>query len=941
MAFPGGFREYMAVKRRKLEVQGQEIAATGSQSSVLTGLTLYFNGYTGSSDLTMIQFKELVLVHGALVRDKLEPDVTHIIATQMTDSKMRNLRKPVVKPEWLLDSIKRQNLLPWLTYRLYTDIAPSQQTLGSFFSGGTSQSGDQPSSTSTHGGENELITSAEGNLEKQILGTASEKAQVEHVQIEEEAIADEGEGEVESDESESEDVRTRQGADTESEWVKANTCTAPGFLQKFFASSRLHHLSTWKGELRDFVYRQGPRRRMNATTYSKRIIVHVDMDCYFASVALRDRPHLQSSPVVVAHSLGLAGRSTSDVASCNYVARSHGLRNGMSLGRAREICKDLHVLPYEFEKYEACTKALYNVLLRQGDEVEAVSCDEAYVDVTSSIKESGQEIQLAENLRREIFEVTGGCAARSAITCIGPNKLLARMATTRAKPNGVFQVKQEEALQFMEGQLVRDLPGVGWVLADKAAKRNIKTCKELAVLSLPRLQADFGPKTGSMLYNACRGIDMRPLENTPRQSVGAEVNWGIRFTTQDQVEQFIRELSQEINKRMKLASVGGKLLTVKAKKKRYVGEPQKVLGCGDCDNLSKSWNAQNGINSWETIFRESYRLLCELQIEATDIRGVGIHVSKLCSDSLSLPGHPVREQSFLNFEGAAPDAQERNNPPPHKMEDHRKTLDEQKTTLSEYGINPEEIDLDVLKELPEEIQADLLPYLKARESHHRPFQINARAGCSSSSSSISKPNGGQQFDPSYLLPTASQVDPEVMKALPDEIRQDLEKAIGMRRGMAARSISGMRNVPRRGKIHGNKVSPNKGQVQLQSRRQSITCKSIPVPPPSPSLGGQSDFGSVRCMLEDWVSTRLPPTDDDVNAFLRYLESLIDEMELERLETLLKWFFCRVGVESSVINSKGKGNAEWSKVAEMLTTHVNEMVMKKYGCQMKGLGGSQR
>ncbi|KNC96285.1 uncharacterized protein SPPG_08437 [Spizellomyces punctatus DAOM BR117] len=936
MAFPGGFREYMAVKRRKLEVQGQEIAATGSQSSVLTGLTLYFNGYTGSSDLTMIQFKELVLVHGALVRDKLEPDVTHIIATQMTDQKMRNLRKPVVKPEWLLDSIKRQNLLPWLTYRLYTDIAPSQQTLGGFFSGGTSQSRDQPSSTSTHGGEDELITSTKGSSEKQKMGTASEKPQIEHVDIGEEAIADEGEGEVESDVSESEDVRTRQGADPESEWVKANICTAPGFLQKFFASSRLHHLSTWKGELRDFVYRQGPRRRTNATAHSKRVIIHVDMDCYFASVALRDRPHLQSLPVVVAHSVGLAGRSTADVASCNYVARSHGLRNGMSLGRAREICKDLHVLPYEFEKYEACTKALYNVLLRQGDEVEAVSCDEAYVDITSLIKESGQEIQLAEKLRGEIFEVTGGCAASIGI---GPNKLLARMATTRAKPNGVFQVKQEEALQFMEGQLVRELPGVGWVLADKAAKRNIKTCKDLAVLSLPRLQADFGPKTGSMLYNACRGIDMRPLENNPRQSVGAEVNWGIRFTTQDQVEHFIRELSQEINKRMKLASVGGKLLTVKAKKKRYKGEPQKFLGCGDCDNLSKSWNASNCINSWETIFRESYRLLCELQIEPTDIRGVGIHVSKLCSDSLPFPGHPVREQSFLNFEGAATDAQERNNPPPPKSDDNRKTLGEHKTTLSEYGINPEEIDLDVLKELPEEIQADLLPYLKARESHDRPLQINARAGCSSSTST-SKPSEGQPYDPSCLLPTASQVDPEVMKALPDEIRKDLEKAIGMRRGAAGRSIFGMRNAPRRGKILG-KISPSKGQVQFQSRRQSITCKATPVPRPSPSLGGQSDFGSVRCMLEDWVSTRLPPTDDDVNAFLRYLESLVDEMELERLETLLKWFLCRVGVENSVINSKGKGNAEWSKVAEMLTTHVNEMVKKKYGCQIKGLCGLQR
>ncbi|KAJ3186529.1 deoxycytidyl transferase [Gaertneriomyces sp. JEL0708] len=132
MAFPGGFKEYMAVKRQKLEVQAEAIAAKSSQSDIFAGVILYFNGFLGSVGLTMLEMKELVLIHGAMVRDKLEGEVTHIIASQMTDSKMIQLRKPVVRPEWLTESINAGRQLPWNPYRLYTNLEASQKTLNAF-----------------------------------------------------------------------------------------------------------------------------------------------------------------------------------------------------------------------------------------------------------------------------------------------------------------------------------------------------------------------------------------------------------------------------------------------------------------------------------------------------------------------------------------------------------------------------------------------------------------------------------------------------------------------------------------------------------------------------------------------------------------------------------------------------------------------------------------
>jgi hypothetical protein len=233
------------------------------------------------------------------------------------------------------------------------------------------------------------------------------------------------------------------------------TSASPGFIANYFASSRLHHLSTWKSDLIDFVGREMAQKKPSKIDSVPRVIMHVDMDCFFASVAIRDRPHLKGKPVAVAHSTGGINLdySSSEIASCNYEARARGIKNGMFIGSIKKLAPDLVIIPYEFSKYNACSKQIYRILIEKADYVQAVSCDEAYIDVSIQIRKKllnegllddeeqdlrSQQmvqrlsVQLAEEIRREILAATG-CPASIGIS---HNLLLARLATTRAKPDG-------------------------------------------------------------------------------------------------------------------------------------------------------------------------------------------------------------------------------------------------------------------------------------------------------------------------------------------------------------------------------------------------------------------------------------------------------------------------------------------------------------------------
>ncbi|KAL7749812.1 deoxycytidyl transferase [Sorochytrium milnesiophthora] len=523
---------------------------------------------------------------------------------------------------------------------------------------------------------------------------------------------------------------------------------APDFVEKFYAQSRLHHLSTWKQELRTIMQpiraQLATKRRLPPNSKRPRVIMHVDMDCFFASVALRDRPHLQDQPVGISHATGHGGveaaSATADVASCNYVARKFGVRNGMSLGKARARCPELIVLPYEFDKYRAVSEQFYAALVGFADDIH----DEAYLDVTSFVHAPGDEVKHAEAIRAAIVAATR-CVASVGVSS---NMLLARMATTKAKPNGSFLLRSEDAQTVLDACAVGDLPGVGWVLRERLQKKSVATCQDLRGLSKAALMAEVGDKTGEMLYNYCRGRDDRKLNEAvkARQSVSTEISWGIRFQSQEQLETFMRGLSDEIHRRLVQADSRTRHITVKVMQRKVeVNKYYKHLGHGPCDNYSKSTALATATDAIDVIYRESLAMINSFSIPPSELRGIGIQCTKLVPATEA----DTQQRSLFEFakpapvtprlearEEAAPSpdiARTRPRPPPvhddggsSRLNVHDgDTVEEEEAT----AVNTQQsdvFDVDVYKQLPDDIQQELASqYRRAKGKHKQTVAVPA------------------------------------------------------------------------------------------------------------------------------------------------------------------------------------------------------------------------
>ncbi len=245
----------------------------------------------------------------------------------------------------------------------------------------------------------------------------------------------------------------------------------------------------------------------------RRKILHLDMDCFFAAIELRERPELQGRPVAVG---GQDGRGV--LTTCNYEARKYGCRSAMPTFKARELCPELVVLPVRFEHYREESARIRRIFARYTDRIEPLSLDEAYLDV-SHLRSEGATVAWA--IREQIREETG----LSASAGIAPNKFLAKIASDWNKPDGQFEIRAEEAEAFLETLPVEALWGVGKRTAEKLRELGIATCGGMREHSEIELVRHFG-KFGRSLYRLCRGQDDRPVEpNRPRKSLGNEVTF--------------------------------------------------------------------------------------------------------------------------------------------------------------------------------------------------------------------------------------------------------------------------------------------------------------------------------------------------------------------------------------------------------------------------------
>jgi DNA polymerase-4 len=240
-----------------------------------------------------------------------------------------------------------------------------------------------------------------------------------------------------------------------------------------------------------------------------RKILHIDMDCFYAAIEVRDDPSLRGKPVAV------GGRRRGVLTTANYEARKFGCHSAMPTFQALELCPQLIIRPTRFEVYSGESRKVREIFRRFSELVEPLSLDEAYLDV-SQRDETGAALAL--RIRSLIEEETGLTASAG----IAPNKLLAKIASDWNKPNGQFEVATGEIEEFLEHLPVKRLFGVGRKMEEKLTALEVRTCGDLQRLSKMELAERFG-KWGVELYDLSRGIDERVVRpNRIRKSVSSE-----------------------------------------------------------------------------------------------------------------------------------------------------------------------------------------------------------------------------------------------------------------------------------------------------------------------------------------------------------------------------------------------------------------------------------
>src|SRR5438445_8352018 len=266
-----------------------------------------------------------------------------------------------------------------------------------------------------------------------------------------------------------------------------------------------------------------------------RFIIRLDMDCSYAAIELRDRPSLRGKPVAVGGARDRRGVLT----TCNYEARKFGVHSAMPTFMALQRCPNLIVLPTRFDVYRREAAVIRGILHRFTSIIEPLSLDEAYLDVTAHPSAPGA---LAQAIRETIFRKTKLTSSAG----IGPNKLIAKIASEINKPNGQFEVKPEEVPEFMKELLVRKIWGIGEKSERKLEELRVKTCGELQRFSRPKLQDLFG-KFGLELYDLCRGIDQRPVEpDRERKSLSTEETFPMDLETLEQCAERLEQLFEEL-----------------------------------------------------------------------------------------------------------------------------------------------------------------------------------------------------------------------------------------------------------------------------------------------------------------------------------------------------------------------------------------------------------
>jgi DNA polymerase-4 len=354
-----------------------------------------------------------------------------------------------------------------------------------------------------------------------------------------------------------------------------------------------------------------------------RKILHVDMDAFYASVVTRDRPELQDVPVIV------GGGHRGVVLSANYIAREYGVRSAMPMTRARRMCPRAVVMPPDFDTFAVVSSSVMENFRQVTPLVEALSLDEAFLDVSGSVRRLGSPYSIAEHLRARIYDEQG-------ITCsvgIAGTVAVAKLASRRAKPDGVIVVPPHTVTSFLHPLDVGELWGVGEKTAQALNRLGLMTVGEIAHTPLATLQRAVGASLGSHLHQLAWGEDRRVItprraSDEPDKSMGADETFGRDTDDREVILREVLRLSAKVAGRMRTAHVAGRTVTLK-------------IRFADFTTITRSKTMSEATDVTQEIYRTATSLYDALGLQRARLRLVGVRAEGL------VPRQTVQRQLVL------------------------------------------------------------------------------------------------------------------------------------------------------------------------------------------------------------------------------------------------------------------------------------------------------
>ncbi|XP_076821488.1 DNA repair protein REV1-like isoform X2 [Clavelina lepadiformis] len=991
---------YMNAKLQKLEEQfTKQSERLGKLSSIFEGVAIHVDGYTSP---TADQLKALMAQHGGRYHAYYSSTgTTHIIATNLPRAKTKDLRpnQKIVRPEWVVDCIKEGKQLPIQPYIVAArGVSRMQTTLTGM------------SNNSIFVKESRLISTDRSMSETQTFpddGNSSTRETPPPYA-----------------------PSTSKKMETMSSSRTIVSTTDSTFLSDFYSHSRLHFLSTWRTELADYVRSLSNEnanlagfnelRKIATTTPGPgcsttrgKYIVHIDMDCFFVSVGLLSRPHLAGLPVAVTHHSANApatfqqrpgtdpefemnyyhqkldkkkretecqeklpkdtGSKTaantvssySEIASCNYEARRVGLKNGMFYGKAIELCPDLVAIPYDFGAYRQASQKLYTVLTSYTKSIEAVSCDEALLDITHLVADTGlSPSTIVQHIRQKIKDETG-CNASAGIA---PSISIARMATRVGKPNGLHEVKSNQVDFFIHDQKVKDLPGVGRSTASRLQELGVKTCGDLKLISLSILKKEFGVKNGQKLYDLCRGVDKREVcQSKERKSVSADVNYGIRLTTEEEMKTFLGNLAKEVSDRLKKAQMVGKKVTLKimVRLPNAPVETAKYGGHGVCQSLSKCKSLDFFTDDCDVIKREAIILMKSLQTNIPDLRGIGIQLTQLQSAAAKIDVHksaigkfmkPKEEDSktkLVKAEDCIIIDSDDEVPNVNNCESNQ-GLDS--SVQTNKGISTSFLDAlpdDIRQEVEKDIKGQQLALQGTRvpedvinvETSNDVVGKSSKSKSGRTSGNVARTMGNQSKNVAAhkKSPSKRKRPTKTLKGSPNKLITEMFSVIKKPPGKFSDNLGPMTSSPI--PAHTEAKRRSNSRVVLEEKFQELDSAS-PEPPTAtdvaarspPSLGGATTVKESRDIIRKWTEAHgeSPPLESDILDVAGYLRRLVTESrDLEGVHLLVRTLRRSIinvmencDIMGTFIENDGVVTS-WISAYEQITSSLQDVVKANY------------